>query len=37
MDEILDGQMDEWMDVKGKTLGRYHNMVFGLFNKRKGF
>ncbi len=22
---------------RGKILGRYHNMVFGLFNKMKGF
>ncbi len=37
--------MDGWMDGCGRVkhwgvnqiLGRHHNMVFGLFNKRKGF
>ncbi len=35
----MDEWMDGWMDgcERGKTLGRYHNMVFGLFTKRKGF
>jgi hypothetical protein len=39
MDEILDGKMDECMDVKGIYWGggTYHNTVFGLFNKGGDF
>ncbi len=36
MDESLDGQMDEWMDVKGNYWGggTYHNTVLVYLIKR---
>jgi hypothetical protein len=39
MDEILDGKMNEWMDVKGNYWGggTYHKHGFGLFSKGRDF